>query len=167
MQIAHTAQMQAKAPGQLKAAKAAADSLLSPEDFQKQRNKDKNKNLRDRQKLLKLIAEAERQIEGWRHEHAKLTFATPRKKPPPPQDTPPHKDATLSACTTCGTPIAGTPAPSTPARGSPAKAPSSSPDDAPKPAAQKKGRTGSTGSGAAVLSKKTVSSIHQKAAVRG
>ena len=48
MQIAHTAQMRAKAPGQLKAAKAAADSLLSPEDFQKQRNKDKNKNLRDR-----------------------------------------------------------------------------------------------------------------------
>ena len=61
MQIAHTVQMRAKAPGQLKAAKAAADSLLSPEE---QHNKNKNKNLRDRQKLLKLTAETERQIEG-------------------------------------------------------------------------------------------------------
>ena len=48
--------MQAKAPGQLKAAKAAADSLLSPEDLQKQRNKQKNKNLCDHQKLMKQIA---------------------------------------------------------------------------------------------------------------
>ena len=135
----------AKALNHLQAATAAAESLLSPEYLKKERNKAKNRNKYKRDQLTKKIDEAELQIEGWKRERAKLTFATPRKTQQPPEDTPPHKGTALPACPTYGTPTPGTPAPSTPARGSPAKAPSSSPDDAPKSRTQKKGRTGSTG----------------------
>ena len=59
-QIAQNAQMRANAPNQIIAAKAAAESLLSPGDLKKECNKQNNKNLRKRHKQ---IANAEQQIE--------------------------------------------------------------------------------------------------------
>ena len=67
-----------------------------------------------RQKLLKQIAEAERQREGWRHEHTNLTTAAPW------QNKEVLLQAALPACLTCGALTPGTPAVSTPAPGSPA-----------------------------------------------
>ena len=85
--------MRANAPNQMIAAKAPAESLLSPEDLKKERNKQNNKNLRERQKLTKQIADAEQQIEDWKRKLAKVTLATPRKNQA--VDTPPHKGTTL------------------------------------------------------------------------
>ena len=74
--------------------------MLSPEDLKKERDRVKHRNKYKRDQLTKKIEAAELQIEEMKRERAKLTFATPRKIRKPQEDTPPHKDATRSACTT-------------------------------------------------------------------
>ena len=92
------------AHGQRPQITTAAESWLSPEDLKKERDRAKHKNNCKRGQPTKKTDKAELQIEGWKCEWAKLTIATPRRTRKPPEDTPPHKGAALSACTTHTTP---------------------------------------------------------------